>query len=54
MKKTIKVKITWKIPKLGHVVGLKHLTLIGRAITVESEGYSTVFLVLVGKSKTGS
>ncbi|KAH3661905.1 hypothetical protein OGAPHI_006084 [Ogataea philodendri] len=47
-------KNTWQVPQFGHVERLKHLTLVGSTISIQSEGTVWLVFVLVGKSKTGS
>jgi hypothetical protein len=43
-----------KVPELGHVEGLKDLTLVGSTVTVEGEGDVLLVVVLVGESETST
>lgn len=43
-----------EIPELGHVVGLKDLTLVGGTVTVEGEGGGLVAKVLLSERDTSS
>ena len=43
-----------KVPQLGHVVGLKDLTLVACTITIEGEAGSILAKVLLSESETGT
>jgi hypothetical protein len=52
--RTLATEDDGQVPELGHVEGLKHLTLVGSTVSVEGKGDVLLLLVLARESNTSA